>query len=136
LEETVHDEHIEGPLDSWDPNGIQLVASLVEQGAEIPVLVTVPGGLIAGTAISQYKYFTGLRDEYAMRGASKMGAALAALVPPVADEHAETDDHTHHRSLFLRSGRFVIGNAPLGGDGLFIRVRIAAISALALGTLE
>lgn len=131
----MHDENTEGARDSWGPNGIQLVASMAEQGVEASVLVTVPGGLIAGITISEKCYFAGLGDAYRKVGALGIGAALAALGDSAREEESDDDIRRFH-SLFLKNGKFVIGGTPLGGDGLFIRVRISAISALALGTLK
>jgi len=131
---SVHDEGTEGARDSWGPNGVQLVASMAEKGVEFSVLVTVPGGLIAGTTINEKSYFAGLGDAYRKAGAKELGAVLAALRDSAPAE--ESDDSREFHSLFLKNGKFVIGGTPLGGDGLFIRVRISAISALALGTLK
>jgi hypothetical protein len=79
----VHDKNTEGARDGWGPNGIQLVASMAEQGVEASVMVTVPGGLIAGITISEKCYFAGLGDAYRRVGAEAPLASLTSEPPPV-----------------------------------------------------
>ncbi len=114
---------------------IQNVVKIAEAGAGMSVILTTPGGLVAGRVISGAEYFQKLSDSFRTSGSEPVYGVLAdwaASFKPVGENPADAAGpyfiHLENASLSTPSN--------MTSPHALWRGKISAVSAIAFGTLS